>query len=551
MTNEILTPISLWADFNDALPLKERKVNVVSIGMVDYNYIYFSGRETSTSRVRIYGLYAKQKAKSKGSMLILPNVSDKINEDLVNYYVKQGYDVLYVDLAGEVEGRKNYTKYPADVSYANFLNCNENFYNINNTAKETCWYEWVAVGRYAVSFLQKQNPKKPIFALGIKHGANVLWQLAGVDKRISSAIFLFGAGWLSYNGIDKHDEKEIEMDDNRIRFLAGVDAHTYAKHVTCPVMFLGTTNSVEFNVERAVDTLSYLDSQKKTHFNFSASSVDVLDGNYLKTIDIFLNKYVLKEKIALPEYPQLDLDVKGDVIWYNISYSLASEVESVCVYTSFDDVNLNTRVWNKCYLPLQDSGEIEFENKIVSSFNSVLAFVEVVYKNGFRVCSKFFYKNSVYESNVVKPKVLFNTDKYLIEFVSNEVNDELLAKVFTKNSLNAISVGPNDIKGVTSINSLSTYAIRNFVPNITDNSFIKFDVYSRDFLKLTLSILVGEKAYSYTAQLSGGEIWQNVIIDFQEFKDENGVSIDDYQNINLLTFKSVGKFTLNNVMVLW
>ena len=79
--------------------------------------------------------------------------------------------------------------------------------------------------------------------------------------------------------------------------------------------------------------------------------------------------------------------------------------------------------------------EIEFENKIVSSFNSVLAFVEVVYKNGFRVCSKFFYKNSVYESNVVKPKVLFNTDKYLIEFVSNEVNDELLAKVFTKNSL--------------------------------------------------------------------------------------------------------------------
>ena len=37
MSNEILTPISLWANFNDNLSLNERIINVVSFGSVDYN----------------------------------------------------------------------------------------------------------------------------------------------------------------------------------------------------------------------------------------------------------------------------------------------------------------------------------------------------------------------------------------------------------------------------------------------------------------------------------------------------------------------------------
>ena len=138
----------------------------------------------------------------------------------------------------------------------------------------------------------------------------MLWQLAGCDKRLSAAIFLFGAGWLSYKDIDKHDDYVIEMDFDRIRFLAGVDAQSYAKHVTCPVLYMGSSINKEFNAERAIDTLSYLENQKKVYFNINVSSGDVLDAKNLKTIDIFLDKYILKSKGKLPEYPQIDVDVK-------------------------------------------------------------------------------------------------------------------------------------------------------------------------------------------------------------------------------------------------
>ena len=45
-----------------------------------------------------------------------------------------------------------------------------------------------------ISFLKSKNPDNKIGVLGIKHGANVLWQLSAMDKRVDASTFLFGAG---------------------------------------------------------------------------------------------------------------------------------------------------------------------------------------------------------------------------------------------------------------------------------------------------------------------------------------------------------------------
>ena len=56
---KIITPTALWSDFNDSLPLKESKVNEMIYDGIIYSEVYFSGRETESGRVRIYGLYAR------------------------------------------------------------------------------------------------------------------------------------------------------------------------------------------------------------------------------------------------------------------------------------------------------------------------------------------------------------------------------------------------------------------------------------------------------------------------------------------------------------
>ena len=56
IVRKILTPTALWSDFNDSLPLKESKVNEMVYDGIIYSEVYFSGRETESGRVRIYGL---------------------------------------------------------------------------------------------------------------------------------------------------------------------------------------------------------------------------------------------------------------------------------------------------------------------------------------------------------------------------------------------------------------------------------------------------------------------------------------------------------------
>ena len=54
MANKILTPIALWKDFDDTLPLEEETIFEARAGGVVLREVFFSGRETGDGRVRIY-----------------------------------------------------------------------------------------------------------------------------------------------------------------------------------------------------------------------------------------------------------------------------------------------------------------------------------------------------------------------------------------------------------------------------------------------------------------------------------------------------------------
>ena len=87
---------------------------------------------------------------------------------------------------------------------------------VDESARETCWYEWVAVARYALTFLIEQNPSvSKIGVIGIKNGANIAWQLAAVDDRVKCAVVMFGAGWSAYKGINKFSDSDIVMNEER------------------------------------------------------------------------------------------------------------------------------------------------------------------------------------------------------------------------------------------------------------------------------------------------------------------------------------------------
>ena len=552
MAETILTPITLWESFDDSLPLKEVQLNTFTLNDAVYSQVYFSGRQVGLERVRIFGLYAKQKKKSKGSILILPDVVDTIDGELVNYFVNLGYDVLSVDLRGRFVGDVECTKYPDEISYANYATSGETFYSAPSLASQTCWYEWTAVGRYAVSFLKSMRQENKIGVIGIRNSANVLWQLSATDGRIDASTFLFGAGWLAYKGTSKYDEKAtIELNEERYRFIAGVEAQSYATYVKCPVLYLSTTNSDQFDVERALDTLSKLPNQDKCWFNFTTEAKEVLDEHSLTDIELFFEKFILGKKIDLPSIPEIEIDYDDEHLVYSVNYSNKSDVTNIFVLASNNDLNTRSRVWYNVTPKTKADGSVVFRQKVYGNVDFGIAFAVVKYSSGFTVSSRLEFKKFNVSSSSKTPSVMFSSLKQPVNFIIEDLKIPLLGNVFAKSRLYRIKQGPYGISGIFSENTLTSYAVRKITSQIEEDSFIKFDAYSPLKDSLLIKITLSDKTcYEKTYELTGGEFWQSVQIPISEFKYEGVKSLKDFENIESISISSNGAFMINNFILI-
>ncbi len=552
MADTILTPVSLWQDFDDGLPLKEVKLNSYSIQSANITNVYFSGRQTKKGRVRIFGTYAVPTVESKGSILIIPDACDTVDGEMVIYLVNLGYNVLCIDYRGEYLDTPDFTKYPDDVDYANYLKRGNTFDYVEKTAKETCWYEWTSVARYGVSYLKEKHPNSKIAIMGNKYGANICWQLAATDKRVDASIFLFGAGWQAYNKIFKQSDDEIEYNEERCRFLAGIDAQAYAQYVECPVLYLSTTNNDVFDAERAVDTLSRVKNPSSCYFNFITTSTNVLDSHCLKDVELFLSKYILSKKEFIPKTPLIDIDVDDEDVVYTLKIDHIKETESIYLMASSNDVNPTTRVWYNVFDRVEEKGgKLVYKKHIYGESKFEMAFVAVKYNNGFTISSNIAYKWTETTSTSNVPGVIFSSTKLPTSFIIEDIKVHLLGNVFAVDSYYSNSLGPNDIKGVESNATLTSYLIKNLASNITEESFVKFDIYTPIDNKISV-ILKKQSGVEFNCVLSlkGGEFWQNYTLNFVDFKDINGIPLKKFSDIESVSIKSQATFMINNFILI-
>ncbi|MBO7215302.1 MAG: dienelactone hydrolase family protein [Clostridia bacterium] len=551
MANEILTPITLWEGFNDSLPFKETVLKTETIGSAVFNYLYFSGRSVGNKRVRIYGVYAKQKNSKSDTIIILPSVSEGVDVNLVSHFSSLGFNVLTVDLRGKVDGESDFTVYPEEIAYANYENRDRYMDYVDTNARETSWYEWCAVARYAVSYAKSNNPNGKIGVLGLKHGANVAWQLTATDERVSASAFAFGAGWLAYKGVSKFTQEEIELDDERCRFIAGVDAHSYAQLVKVPVLYLGTTNSTEFDPERAVDTLQRVDNQNKSWINFVNSSKDTLDKYCLNDVKFFFQKYLSSKRIKFPSLPKLSLEIDGEDIVYTVEYSTVEDIKSIYVYASSNEIDASVRTWFMPPLESATEGKYVFRRRLHGYVEFEIAYAVVKYANGLALSSKFVFENAEVSSNSKLPNVIFSSSKLVTTFLVDGCNGRKLGNVFTTDKLREYVSGPLGILGVSTKNTIISYAIKEFSANLNDKSFIKFDVYTAINDTITIKLL-SKSGFEYlsSVKLNAQDKWQNLTIEFSEFKTEIGMPIKNFSDIYLIAVSSQGGVAVNNFLIL-
>lgn len=559
MINTILTPTVIWKNF--ALPdtICAQILNIETTAGFTTSKLIFEGRKVKDGAVKIYAeLSRDEKLESCPVVLLLEDFSINQDKTLANDLLKKGFAVLTVDLAGKMEDKEFFTSYPESLNYANYENAKDELYTVKSNAKSTCWYEWCAVIRYALKYLKNQPWVTSVGGFAISDVATTLWHVAGTDKNLDSAVFALNSGWQGYKGLYKFSgEVDPQFSDERYMLIAGIDAQSYAMHVTCPTLLLCATNSDKFDLDRACDTLCKMPDGVYSAVHYSINQIDRIDFDAYNNAILFFNKYLQKQDLTLPS----DLEIKADIIDGKIEIDISTEEKGVAeieVYLAQEHFSPELRGWHKIAVEEVGGGKYHATYLPFAQSGLFTLFATLKDKNGFIICSNVIgrrfkeeeiestYKNTIlYSSRKENAHTIFASARSAQEN-PNGVN------VFNKDNV-VVKKGPMGIEGVGCNGGLLSFIIGSKKYKPTDGAMFMIDVYAKEQATLTIKLITnyfGNKVeYLYNTNVLGGEVWHNVQIDMNKFKTVEGMSLKEYSKVEAIEIDvKETEFLINNAL---
>lgn len=554
--SNILTPLSLWKNFNADLAVMPVTLDENTEDGIKYEYVAFSGRETGMGRVCISGVVAyHEESPSRECVLILRDEHDDVDEKMLAYFVKSGYSALYVDYSGAAKGKERFTQYPDNVSYANSVFCGRHKDFVDETAKETTWYEWVAVGIYARKYLQEKFLTENIGLIGIGEGGEIAWKLATIS-RFSCAVTVNACGWKAYRGYGKFFGTEPELDEERYKFVAGIDSQSYAPYVKCPVLILCSTNNPEFNYDRAFDTFSRINPQYAglSSIAYSINTGKRIDLRGTKDMLMFLDGYVKGRHVFMPKPADISVSVdENSNLVAKVVCDSKGIIEKSGVFIAEDCVDFSTRDW--VLAPFKrniNSSESEYLLNIYEKTSLIFVMCYVVYSSGFTVWSKLAVKkiSGRFRNSQAKSRIIY-TNKFGAEsFAVAECSESAVGNIFlTNDEILPQMVTMCDLSGIYSTGGLATNRIKapRFAPD--RDSILKLDICADENITIDISLKKGNNGETfYIKQNVIGGVWQSQILNPKMFKNNNGISLNNFIGCETLILTASGKFALNNLI---
>lgn len=559
MANKILTPVTLWNDFDDTLPLQCTIEDEISKGKMVFRRLRFLGRAVGNKRVNIFAIFAVPKAgESYPALLVLGDVTESVDEALAERFVDKGYAVLMPDYRGAWQESEGHTIYPEEIGYANYRDAGRRIDYVDDDARKTSWYEWVAVARYAVRYLKSLPQIGKIGAIGLRTGGDVVWQLAATSEDLACAIPVCSGGWRAYRGLYKFgDVTDLKMDDERYRFLAGVDAQAYAQYAKCPVLMLCSTNDERFDADRAFDTYARINPQMSKTFNFSARYNGHIGNTGLNDLDLFINKFLKDREVFVPAPVDIVIEEDEGELVARIRFDPNGECKYCEVFMAEDNLDSSMRDWTRCALKRENSNEEQvFRLNAYKKAVRVFAFAKAKYSCGFAVSSKIAVKklDKEYSNLTDKCRILYSSENGSDSFTIDRFDNKVLADCFLDNSVPPVRLmnGPYGIRGLYSAYGLKLFRINDEKYRPAENALLKFDVYSPSacILQVTLCVKEGGKAEKYTCslRLPGGNGWLNFILNAKDFKNANNKPLAQIGQAQYLTYYSNDEFCVNNLL---
>ena len=564
MSGNFLTPNTVWKDFKTHGEVKAEILAVCSSDNIAVSHLRISGRKTADGEVKIYAKLVRQAQLTLAPAILLVQDFNGEDDETAKLLAEKGYAVLAVDIAGSadfntaksVDGvEKPFTVYPESLSYANYDAEAEYKAEIVGDARATCWYEWARVIRYAAEYLKAQSLFTKIGLVALGKAATPAWQVISANCGISCAVIAANAGWKGYRGIYKFgDTPEPQFTDDSLKYLAGIEPQAYAAHVKCPLLFLAPTNSPDFDLDRSYDTVSRVPQKLYAVADYSVGGRREINAEGFNDAIVFLDAMLVNESAVLPETVSVKGSVVGDKIQVEVSPDKAG-LKNLSVYFAEEEILPELRSWEKTTDAKEtENGNYIFEYTPYADSERVFFFARAEYENGMRICSVVTCKKLGDGKISGNPQRVLYSSRQSVGasgfYHATEKSDAVRFNT-DKNSAVTIKNGPMDISGLYCPSGITTFKINVGKYKPLQGAILMFDVFVKgggNFRVNAVTRYFGEKTV-YTAQIKlFGDLWQNVKIEINNFKTEQGLGLKSYDNIEALEFYSDESFLINNIL---
>ena len=557
MAGQILTPTAIWKDFDIPFVPSAEIIKTEKEESITFTELYIQGQVGNGETAKIYATLVKPSKKGKlPTVLILQDLEGGFNKELTVKLCEQGYAVLSVDLAGNVDGEKG-TFYPKSMEYAYYQNAKNNLSTVNGSVTETCWYEWARATRYVLKYLLNQSFVEKVGGIAIGEVATALWQVAGSSNEVSCSVFVLNAGWRGYRGINKFGgDVEPQFSDDMYKFIAGVEPQAYAMHIKTPVLMLSATNSDIYDCDRASDTVARIDEKVFTAIHYSVGYRQRVSGEAFRVAEIFFEEFLKKDKSQFTA----DVDVSCEIIDGKIRVEVLADgqIKNVELYASEEIVEPAKRSWIKVgELKKGEDSKYVFNYLPYHNSNQANFFAQITFKNGFvagtKIINKKFNAKEILPSH--KSKILYSSRVENNETVFHGANQDL----FDNHKINLedkkrvfVKKGPMGIEGVGCKWGLLTFKFSAEKDKPIDDAILMFDIFSKEQgemqVKLISDYFGAKTEYIETVKLLGGDVWQNVKVAINRFKTKEGMVLKTYGKIEAVEFIGNEEFLINNAL---
>lgn len=558
--NSILTPITLWKDFDDSLPFEEEIVSQRELDGVLYREVYFLGRETQCGRVKIYAKYYTPADEERFPVvLVMFEAGFPCDEQFVKMLINGGYGVLAVDYCGNM-GAGKHTVYPSDVEYANYLRVGSAMEHVDTTAKETSWYEWTAVARYAARWLSEREEVTKTGAVGLRTGGEILWKIAPYAP-ISCFVSVGAAGWLAYRDMEKFSSENNQIfSEERHRFIAGIDSQSYAPHVKCPVLLLCAINDKKCNYDRVYDTFQQINPEVEKAILYSAHGNGLIGHRSTDNLFLFLDKYLKGHSVYLSKPITCNaFRDENDTFQVRVKYDPMGEAMECGVFFTENTSTYKARDWT---LVLNDSlteteknaASVVLPLEVYEGSDKALMYAFVHYSNGFSITSKIqeVVLGEKHKGRM-RSRILFTGEDGTVGFAAFRRRARSIADCFCSKENVEVNLAPGygGILGISAKTGIISYRVSEprFEPH--EGALFQFDVWSESDSSVRVIFFTdAEEQTGFEAEFAveGGGKWKKVCCESGDFKGAKGLPLSDFTSAVSVVFLGKGDVLINNVI---